>query len=233
MAMIHARAPRGIAGAAYDSDVARVLRNTYTLLGISMVPAVAGAALGVVANPLALMHPFLFFGVFMAVMFGFQYVIVRNRDSWVGIAWLQAFTLAMGYFFGPTIAIALSFSNGVDLVFLAFGGTAAIFFAMAALATAVKKNLGSTPLGMILSVGIGMAFLLGVGNFFLQIPVLGLAVSSVFLVVCSGFIFYTLNQIIHRGERNYIVATMTLFVMLLNVFVSLLHLLMAFMGNRE
>lgn len=233
MAVIQTRARSAVRVATHDPDVARVLRNTYWLLGISLVPAVIGAAVGVVANPLLYMHPLVYFGIFMVAMFGLQFVISRNSDNWTGVAWLQVFTLAMGYFFGPTIALALSFSNGVDLVFLAVGGTAAIFFGMATLSTVVKKDLGSTPLGMILTVGMMMAFFLAIANIFMKLTVVHLAVSSVFLVVSSGLILYTLNQIIHRGERNYITATLTLFIMLLNVFVSLLHLMMAFMGNRE
>ena len=226
------RKARAGLGGAYDPDVARVLRNTYFLLSLSLLPAIGGAALGVFYNPFALLG-WMSFILFFGVMFGLQYVIVRNSNSFAGVGWLQVFTFSMGYFFGPTIGLALSFSNGFDILVLAVGGTAAIFFGMASLAAVVKRNVASTPLGMVLWVGMWMAFLLGIANVFLQIPALHLAVSAVFLVIASGFIFYTINSIINRGERNYITATMTLFIMLLNVFVSLINILMMFMGNRE
>jgi len=227
------RASARFADRPYDPQVAKVLRNTYLLLAISMLPAIAGAAVGVVFNPVALMGPWLMLGFFVAFMFGGQYLIVKNSNSFAGVGYLQVFTFGMGYFFGPTFALALTFSNGLDLIFLAFGGTAAIFFGMAAAASAVKKNLGMTSMGTVLTVGIFMMFFLALANFVMGIPALGLAISAAFLVIASGFIMYTINGIIHGGERNYITATLTLFIMVLNVFVSILHLLMAFMGNRE
>ncbi len=228
-----AKTMRYAATRGYDPDVARVLRNTYMLLAFSLIPAVIGAAAGVSYSPYALLGPWITLIVFMGAMFGLQFVIVRNRNSFAGVGWLQVFTFTMGYFFGPTIGVALSFSNGFDLIFLAVGGTAAIFFGMATVASVVKRNLGTTSMGSVLTIGIMMAFFLAIANIFLAIPALHLAISSIFLVISSGFILYTLNSIIHRGERNYITATMTLFIMLLNVFVSLLHLLMAFAGNRD
>jgi modulator of FtsH protease len=218
---------------AYDPDVARMLRNTYMLLSLSLLPAIGGAALGVMYNPFALVGPIPCLILFMVVLFGLQHVIVRNSNSLAGVGWLQVFTLSMGYFFGPTIALALSFSNGFDLIFLAVGGTAAIFFSMAFLGSVVKRNLGTPSMMSVLIIGMFMAFFLGIANFFLQIPALHLAISTVFLVLSSGFIMLTVNRIVNRGERNYITATLTLFIMILNVFSSLLHLLMAFAGNRD
>lgn len=211
----------------------RVLRNTYLLLGLTMLPTIGGAFVGALFPLMAAMG-WMSLLVFMGAMFGLQAMVLRNRDSMAGVGWLLAFTFVMGYFVGPLVGIALgSYSNGAELVTLAIGGTAAIFFGLAGYATVTDRDFAGMSLGKTLFVGMWMAFALAVLNFFLAIPALALAISTVFIVIASGFILFTVNRIVRGGEDNYILAAMTIYIMLLNLFQSLLHLLMAFAGNRE
>lgn len=220
-------------GYAASPQAQRVLRNTYLLLAITLLPAIAGAFLGAVFPLMAYMG-WASLLVFLAAMFGLQYMVVRNRQSAAGIGWLLAFTFVMGYFVGPLVGYAIgSFSNGLELVALAVGGTAAIFFGLAGYATVTRRDFAGMSVGKTLFIGMWMAFALAILNLFLQVPALSLAISAVFMVIASGFILFTINNIVRGGETNYIMATMTLFIMLLNLFQSLLHLLMVFAGNRE
>lgn len=211
----------------------RVLRNTFTLLAITLLPTVAGAFTGALF-PLMAALGWASLLVFMAAIFGLQAMIIRNRNSGAGIAWLLLFTFVMGYFIGPLVGLALgSFSNGAELVALAGGGTAAIFFGLSGYAMVTKRNLASPSFGKMLFIGMWMLFAISLLNvFFASSPVM-MAVSSLFIVIASGFILYTVNSIVRGGETNYIIATLTLYVMLLNLFQSLLHLLMIFSGSRE
>ena len=215
-------------------EARKCLRNTYLLLGLTLLPTVLGAAVGV-AYPI-----FQYLGAigslvaFMVVLFGLQSVIVKNRDSVAGINYLLLFTAFMGYFMGPLLGAALSFSNGVDMIAVAFVGTAATFFLLAGYATVTTRNFASPGVFKTLFIGMWMAFGLGIVNYlFLGIPMLGLAISAVFIPIASAFIVFTINNIVRGGETNYIMATMTVYIMLLNIFQSLLHILMAFTGNRE
>ena len=211
----------------------RVLRNTYLLLGVTMLPTVAGAFVGAL-YPLMAAMGWASLIVFLAAMFGLQAMVVRNRHSMAGVGWLLGFTFVMGYFVGPLLGYALgSFSNGAELVALAIGGTAAIFLGLAGYATVTTRDFAGMSLGKTLFIGMWMAFALAILNFFLNIPALALAISAVFIVIASGFILFTVNRIVRGGEENYILASMTIYIMLLNLFQSLLHLLMAFAGNRE
>ena len=228
-------APRAGLGAEYAASpqARRVLRNTYLLLGITMLPTIAGAFVGAMF-PLMERLGWMSLIIFMGAMFGLQAMVVRNRDSMAGVGWLLVFTFVMGYFTGPLVGFALgSFSNGAELVALAIGGTAAIFMGLAGYATVTTRDFAGMSLGKTLFIGMWMAFALGVLNFFLQVPALSLAISAAFVVIASGFILFTVNRIVRGGESNYILAAMTIYIMLLNLFQSLLHLLMAFAGNRE
>ncbi len=216
-------------------NAAKVLRNTYMLLGITLLPTILGAFVGVQFNPLALMGLWSLL-LFIPVMLGFQAMIIRNRHSVAGVWWLLGFTFAMGWMLvGPSVGIALgSFRNGAELVGMAVGGTAAIFFVLAGYATVTKRNFTGVGLGKTVFIGMMMAFILSIINaVFLQMPAIALAISAVFMVIASAFIVITVNRIVRGGEDNYILATMTLYIMLLNLFQSLLHLLMAFAGNRD
>ena len=211
----------------------RVLRNTYLLLGITMLPTVAGAFVGA-AFPLMAAMGWMSLVVFLGAMFGLQAMVIRNRENMSGVGWLLAFTFVMGYFVGPLVGFAVgSYSNGAEIVALAIGGTAAIFLGLAGYATTTSRDFAGMSLGKTLFIGMWMAFALAVLNIFLQVPALALAISSVFIVIASGFILFTVNRIVRGGEDNYILAAMTIYIMLLNLFQSLMHLLMAFAGNRE
>ena len=228
-------APRAGLGAEYAASpqARRVLRNTYLLLGVTMLPTVAGAFAGA-AFPLMAALGWMSLLVFLGAMFGLQAMVIRNRHSMAGVGWLMVFTFVMGYFVGPLLGTALgSYSNGAELVAMAIGGTAAIFLGLAGYATVTTRDFAGMSLGKTLFIGMWMAFALAIVNYFLQIPALALAISSVFIVIASGFILFTVNRVVRGGEDNYILATMTIYIMLLNLFQSLLHLLMAFAGNRE
>ncbi|MGI9297339.1 MAG: Bax inhibitor-1 family protein [Gammaproteobacteria bacterium] len=211
----------------------RVLRNAYMLLGITLLPTIAGAFVGALF-PLMAYAGWLSLIVFLGAMFGLQAMVIRNRESAAGIGWLLVFTFVMGYFVGPLVGYALgSLRNGLEIVATAIGGTAAIFFILAGYATTTKRNFASPSLFKMLFIGMVMAFVLGILNWFIGIPALSLAISSVFIVIASGFILFTINNVVRGGEDNYIMVTMTLYIMLLNIFQSLMHLLMMFAGNRE
>ena len=213
----------------------RVLRNSYLLLAISLLPTIAGAALGAVYPIYAYMSPWIVLFAFLGVMFGFQAMIIRNRHSVAGIGWLLGFTLAMGYMIGPSIGFAIgNYSNGAELVATAVGGTAAIFFVLAGYATVTRRNFATPSIAKTLFIGMMMAFVLGIFNsMFFQVSAVSLAISAIFMLISSAYIVYTINNVVRGGETNYIMVTMTLFIMVLNLFQSLLHLLMAFAGNRE
>ena len=238
-------APRAGLGAEYAASpqARRVLRNTYLLLGVTMLPTVAGAFAGA-AFPLMAALGWMSLLVFLGAMFGLQAMVIRNRHSMAGVGWLMVFTFVMGYFVGPLLGTALgSYSNGAELVAMAIGGTAALFLGLAGYATATDRfaeygsastrKFISMPLGKFLFIGMWMAFILSIVNSFLLVSSLGLAISAAFIVIASGFILFTVKRVVDGGQDNYILAAMTLYIMLLNLFQSLLHLLMAFAGNRE
>ena len=224
---------RGAAGFKASPQAAKVLRNTYMLLAISLLPTIAGAALGVVFPLIA------YFGVvghivaFLAAMFGLQYLIVRNRDSTAGVGYMLLFTAAMGYFIGPLLSVALTFSNGVELITMAMGGTAAIFFVLAGYASTTTRDFTAPGLTKVFFIGMIMAFALSMLNVFLLVPALALAISVVFMFIAAAFIVITINSVVRGGETNYIMATMSVYIMLINLFQSLLHLLMIFAGGRD
>ena len=226
--------PAHIAESRLDTGTTnRVLRNTYLLLAITLIPTAIGAGLGLVF-PIIQAGMAVYLIAFFAGMFGLQYMVVRNRDSGAGVAWLLLFTLFMGYFIAPLIGIALSsYSNGASLVATAAGGTAAIFFALSAYASTTSRDFSSPSIGKMLFIGMWMLFIISIVNIFFLNSVVAMAVSSLFIVVASGLIMFTINRVVRGGEENYIMATMTIYIMLINLFQSILHLLLAFAGNRE
>ena len=225
-----AAAPTGAAAVARTN---RVLRNAYMLLGITLLPTIAGAFVGALF-PIYNYLGMLSFVVFFGGMIGFQVMVTRNRHSVAGIGWLLGFTAFMGYMIGPMLHYALGLSNGVQIIALAAGGTAAIFFVMAGYATVTKRNFASPSMSKMLFIGLVMAVLLSAVNIlFIGMPAISLAVSSVIIPICAMFILHTVNKVVRGGETNYIMVTMTLYIMLLNLFQSLMHLLMAFGGSRE
>lgn len=210
----------------------RVLRNAYTLLGITLLPTIAGAFVGAIF-PLMAALGWMSFIVFFAAMIGMQTMVIRNRNSVAGIGWLLAFTFVMGYFIGPLLGYVVGLGNGIKIISMAAGGTAALFFILAGYATTTKRDFTSPSIFKMLFIGMWMLFIIYILGSFLAIPAVSLAVSSLFMVVASGFIIYTINNVVRGGETNYILVTMTLYIMLLNLFQSLLHIIMVFSGSRD
>ena len=210
----------------------RVLRNTYWLLAISLIPTAIGAAIGTnIELGFLRTSPMLSFFVILGVFYGWIFAIEKNRDSAVGVVLLLGFTLFLGLLLGPLFQKVLGFRNGTQLVMLAAGGTAAVFFVMAGIASTTKRDL--TGLGNFLAVGGIVIMLAVVANVFFASPVLHLVLVSAFVLFSSLLILYQLNAIVRGGETNYVSATLTLYVAIYNLFTSLLQLLGIFGGSRD
>ena len=209
----------------------RVLRNTYALLALSMVPTVLGAWLGVAMGGFSLGGPLMTFVAFMAISFGFFFGIQKFKDSGVGVLLLLGFTFFMGLMLSRLLSFALGLGNGAQLIGVAFGGTALIFGAMATLSSVVKRDL--TNMGKWLTVGAVVLIVAALANTWLQLPALMLAVSAMAVLIFSAFILYDLKRIIDGGETNYVTATLALYLDVYNVFSSLLQLLMALGGSDD
>jgi modulator of FtsH protease len=196
----------------------RVLRNTYMLLamclGFSALMAGLSASLG-------LPHP----GLILTLVgfYGLLFMVTKFRDRGLGVLLVFALTGFMGYTLGPILTHYLNMPNGGQIVFMAFGGTAAIFIGLSAYALISRRDFSW--MGSFLMVGILVAFLVGLAAIFLQLPALSLAVSAVFVLLMSGLILFETNNIVRGGETNYVMATVTLFVSIFNLFTSLMHLL--------
>ncbi|MGH8671757.1 MAG: Bax inhibitor-1/YccA family protein [Burkholderiales bacterium] len=210
----------------------KVLRNTYLLLALTMVPTVFGAAVGMYMN-FAFMaaSPVLSSIAMLAVMFGLFWAVSMNRNSALGIALLLGLTFFMGLMLGPILQFAASFSNGAQLVGLAAGGTAVTFFTLAGIATYTRKDFGF--LGKFLFVGLILLIVASLANLFFQVPVAALTLSAVAVLLFSLFILYDVSRIVNGGETNYVMATLALYLDIYNIFVNLLQLLLAFAGNRD
>lgn len=208
----------------------RVLRNTYMLLALTMVPTVAGALLGVQLQFSFLAgSPFIAFMLFMGISFAFFYGIEKNKNNGLGVGLLLGFTFFMGLMLSRILQVALGFSNGGSMIALAAGGTGAIFATMATIASVSKRDFSS--MGKFLFVGMIVVLLAGVANIFFQIPALSLAISAAVVLIFSAYILYDINQIVRGGETNYVTATLSVYLDVYNVFVSLLNLIMAFTGG--
>jgi len=213
------------------SQQQRVLRNTYLLLALTMIPTVIGAYIGIGTGGIILQNPMMSFFIMLAAVIGLQYAIAANRNSGLGVVLLLGMTFILGWWLGPLLSIALSFKNGPQLIGLAAGGTGAIFFVMAGIATTVKKDFSF--MGKFLFVGMIVLLLALVANMFLQIPALALTISSLVIVVFSLFLLHDISRIVHGGETNYIMATTGAYISLFNIFANLLTLLMALAGERD
>jgi len=210
----------------------RVLRNTYALLALSMVPTVLGALVGIQLNFSFLAgSPVMSFLLFLGIAWGFMYGIEKNKNSGVGVALLLAFTFFMGLMLSRILQVALGFANGGSLIAMAAGGTGAIFFALAGVAATTKRDLSG--MGKFLFAGLILVFVAILANLFFQIPALSLAISAICVVLFSAYILFDINRIVQGGETNYVSATLAVYLDIYNVFVSLLNLLMAFTGQRE
>jgi len=219
-------------GSAVAGDRQRVLRNTYALLALSMLPTVLGAWLGVATGfSFFSGSPFMGLMVFMAVSFGFFFAIEKFKNSGVGVLLLLGFTFFMGLMLSRMLGMVLGLSNGASLIATAFGGTALVFGGMATLASTMKRDVSS--LGKWRFAGLIVMIVAGIANIWLQMPALYLALSAMGVVIFSAFILYDLKQIIDGGETNYVTATLSVYLSVYNLFSSLLHLLTALGGGDD
>ncbi|MFM2120918.1 MAG: hypothetical protein RL722_2386 [Pseudomonadota bacterium] len=209
----------------------RVLRNTYWLLALSMIPTVLGAWVGVSTGVMAMMGTGLSIILFLAGAFGFMFAIEKTKDSAAGVAVLLAFTFFMGLMLSRLLAAVLGFKNGGSLIMLAFGGTAGVFFAMASLATVIKRDLSA--LNKFLFVGVILLLVAGIINIFVQSSALMITLSLLAIGIFSAFVLVDIKRIIDGGETNYITATLAIYLDLYNIFQNLLALLGIFGGERE
>jgi modulator of FtsH protease len=211
----------------------RVLRNTYALLALSMVPTVIGAWLGVAMGFTFFEgSPFMGAIIFLAVAFGFFWAIEKNKDTGVGVLLLLAFTFFMGVMLSRLIGMTLgSYSNGATLIMGAFGGTAAIFIVMASIATVSKKDFSG--MSKFLFIGVILLILASLANIWLQIPALMLTLMVVAIAIFSAFILVDVQRVVNGGETNYVIATLGIYLSVYNIFSNLLALLGIFGGDRD
>ncbi len=211
----------------------QVLRNTYWLLGLSMLPTALGAIIGVQMN-LAMLFagsPFMAVIMFLAGSFGFMWAIGKNRDSGLGVGLLLAFTFFMGLMLSISLTAALQFRNGGSLIAMAAGGTGIIFFSLATLATVSKRDFSF--MGKFLFIGLIMLLVASIANIFFAMPAMSLTISAIAVMLFSAYILYDVSNIVNGGETNYVVATLQIYLDIYNLFVNLLNLLMAFSGERD
>jgi modulator of FtsH protease len=210
----------------------KVLRNTYMMLGLTMIPTVIGAFIGMSINlSFMALHPFMGALAMFAVMMGLLFAVTKLRDSVWGIAALLGFTLVAGVFLGPILQVALHLKNGAQLIGMAAGGTGIIFLSLASFATVTKKDFSF--MGKFLFIGLIMLVIASLANAFFQVPVMSLVISAVAILIFSAYILFDISQIVHGGETNYVMATLTLYLDIYNIFINLLSLLMAFSGERK
>src|SRR3954470_16175655 len=222
------QAPQDVASAEQGQ---KVLRNTYLLLAATMVPTVIGAFIGMATAGIITASPIVSSLVMLAAVIGLQFGIAANRNSGIGIALLLLMTGMLGWWLGPILNYALTLSNGMQLVGYAAVGTGVIFFAMGTIAATTQRDFRF--MGKFLFVGMIALLVATIANMFLQIPALALTISTLVIVVFSLFLLYDLNRIVRGGETNYVMATTGVYLSLINIFSSLVHLLMAFTGDRD
>ncbi|MBL8306470.1 MAG: Bax inhibitor-1/YccA family protein [Rubrivivax sp.] len=209
----------------------RVLRNTYWLLALSMVPTVLGAWIGVQTGIMRAMSPGIGLVVFLVGAFGFMFAIEKFKNSAAGVPLLLGFTFFMGLMLARLLGIVLGFKNGTSLVMTAFAGTGAVFFGMAMLSTVIKRDLSK--MGQFLFIGMILVFVAGLANFFIQSSALMITLSVLVIGIFSAFILVDLKRVRDGEETNYITATLGVYLSLYNVFSNLLALLGIFGGDRE
>lgn len=210
----------------------KVLRNTYMMLALTMIPTVIGAFAGMSINfsfmaASPIMSALLMFGVMMGMLFA----VSALRNSVWGIAALLGFTLVAGVFLGPILQVALHLKNGAQLIGMAAGGTGIIFFSLATIATVTKKDFSF--MGKFLFIGLILLIVASLANMFFQIPALSLTISAIGVLIFSAYILFDVSRIVHGGETNYVMATLGLYMSIYNLFINLLSLLMAFGGERD
>ena len=209
----------------------RVLRNTYLMLALTMVPTVIGAFVGMATSGIVYQHPILSSIIMLGAVIGLQFAISKNRNSGLGAALLLGMTFILGWWLGPILNVALTMRNGPELIGIAAAGTGGILLVMSTIATTTKRDFSF--MGKFLFVGMIVLLLAMFANMFLQIPALALTISSLVVVVFSMFLLHDVSRIVNGGETNYIMAATGVYISLFNIFVSLLHLLMALAGQRD
>jgi len=213
----------GYAGGAVSAEQRnRVLRNTYWLLALSMVPTVLGAWLGVTTGIARAMTPGISLIVFLAGAFGFMFAIEKTKNSAAGVPVLLGFTFFMGIMLSRLIGAVLGLANGAGLIMMAFAGTGAVFLGMATLSTIIKRDLSA--MGKWLFIGAIMVLVAGLANFFIQSSALFVTIAVLMVGIFSAFILYDLKRVQDGYETNYISATLNVYLSIYNVFQALLAL---------
>ena len=209
----------------------KVLRNTYLLLSLTMIPTIAGAFIGIATAGIVYQHPIMISLLMLGAMIGLQYAIAANRNSSLGVVLLLGLTFILGWYLGPILNFALTLRNGPQLIGIAAGGTGAILLTMSAIATTTKRDFSF--MGKFLFVGMMVLLLASLANMFLQIPALMLTISALAVVIFSMFLLHDVSRIVNGGETNYIMAATGVYISLWAIFVNLLQLLMALAGQRD
>jgi modulator of FtsH protease len=211
----------------------RVLRNTYWLLALSLIPTVLGAAVGMYSglNQIMAASPGMTVIIFLAGAFGLMFAVEKNKENSLGVGLLLLFTFFMGLMLSRMLGFVLGMSNGTSLVMLAFGGTAIVFGTMATLASSIKRDLSG--LSKFMFIGVIVLLVASLANIFLQIPALMLTVSVLAIVAFSAFMLIDLQRVMNGGETNYVSATLAIYLDVYNVFANLLALLGIFGGSRD
>jgi modulator of FtsH protease len=219
-------------GSAYGVDTHKVLRNTYWLLALSLLPTVGGAWLGMSTGFLSAMSPGMSTLLFFVGAYGLMFGVNATKNSSAGVFMLLGFTFFMGLMLSRLLGVVLhGYSNGASIIMTAFGGTAGVFFGMATLATVVKRDLST--LTRFLFVGAIIAIVASLINMFVQSTAAMLAISTAVMVIFSLFVMVDIKRVIDGGERNYIMATLNIYLDLYNVFQSMIILLTSLTGDRR
>ena len=219
-------------GSAYGVDTQKVLRNTYWLLALSLLPTVGGAWLGMTTGFLSAMSPGMSTLLFFVGAYGLMFGINATKNSSAGVFMLLGFTFFMGLMLSRLLGVVLhGYSNGASIVMTAFGGTAGVFFGMATLATVVKRDLSN--LTRFLFIGAIIAIVASLINMFVQSTAAMLAISTAVMAIFSLFVLVDVKRVIDGGETNYVMATLNIYLDLYNVFQSLLVILTSLTGDRR
>ena len=227
------RSTPSFGGVSVNTARNQVLRNTYGLLALSLIPTVIGAVVGMSAGIPSLMagSPVMGLIVFFGVAFGLMWGIQRNKNSGVGVALLLGFTFFMGIMLSQILSVALQMSNGGELIAMAGSGTAINFYSLAMYTSVSKRDFSF--MGNFLFAGLILLIVAAVANIFLAIPAMAIAISAIGALLFTGYLLYDLSRIVNGGETNYITATLAVYLDIYNLFVSLLNLLMIFNGNNR
>jgi len=210
----------------------KVLRNTYMMLALTMIPTIIGAFVGTsISFGFLATSPILGSLLMFGAMMGMLFAVSALRNSVWGIAALLGFTFVAGVFLGPILQVALHLKNGAQLIGMAAGGTGLIFFSLATIATVTKKDFSF--MGKFLFIGLILLIVASLANLFFQIPALSLTISVIAVLIFSAYILFDVSRIVHGGETNYVMATLGIYMSIYNLFINLLSLLMAFSGQRD